>query len=147
MAGHYLVLKSDFMKKKLLIICCILLAGQFAFSQEKETEAIVQKSLDAYNALDIDAFMALFSEDIEMYNFHEPELRAKGLDEVRAVYKRMFDASPNLHSKIVNRIVFDNKVIDHEYITGAYGKEEPFELVFIYEIKDGKIFRTTAIRK
>ena len=68
MAGHYLVLKSDFMKKKLLIICGILLAGQLAFSQEKEAEAIVQKSLDAYNALDIDAFMALFSEDIEPGN-------------------------------------------------------------------------------
>lgn len=103
--------------------------------------------MEAYNARDLDVFMTFFDEDIEMYNFHAENSSAKGLKEVRSIYKNMFDASPMLHSKILNRIVFDNKVIDYEFITGAYGKAEPFELVFIYEIRDGKIFRTTAIRK
>ena len=84
---------------------------------------------------------------IEMYNFQDPEVAVKGIRAVREVYQRMFDASPELHSKILNRIVFDNKVIDYEYITGASGRSDPFELVFIYEIENGKIIRTTAIRK
>ena len=117
------------------------------FSQAQDPESIVKESLEAYNSRDIDAFMSLFDENIEMYNFHDEEIKAKGIDEVRALYKGFFDASPELHSKILNRMVFDNKVIDHEYITGARGKAEAYELIFIYEIKDNKIIRTTAIRK
>ena len=134
------------MKNLLFVLFCFLLNSNLLLAQE-DAEKIVQQSLEAYNARDIEAFMALFDEDIEMYNFQDPEVAVKGIKAVREVYQRMFDASPELHSKILNRIVFDNKVIDYEYITGASGRSDPFELVFIYEIENGKIIRTTAIRK
>ena len=58
-----------------------------------------------------------------------------------------FDASPNLHFKIVNRITGDNKVMDHEHITGARGSEEPFDIVVIYKVNDGLITNMVAVRK
>lgn len=110
-------------------------------------EQVVQHNLEAYNNRDIDAFMSDFSEEIEMYNYGLNEPSAKGLDAVRKIYSGLFEASPNLFSKIKNRIVFDNKVIDHESITGRMGKEELVEMVLIYEVKEEKIFKITAIKK
>lgn len=110
-------------------------------------EQIVQANLDAYNARDIDRFMEYFSPDVELYNFADHQPTAKGQVELRKIYQELFDASPKLHSQIVNRIVFDNKVIDHEYITGRRGSDTPVELVLIYEVKEGKIVKMTAIRK
>jgi hypothetical protein len=47
----------------------------------------------------------------------------------------------------LKRIVFDNKVIDHESIVGRKGAKDILEIVMIYEVKDGKIFKMTSIRK
>ena len=91
--------------------------------------------------------MASFSEDITMYNWSDTLPATAGLAAVRARYKALFDASPKLHSTILKRIVFDNKVIDHEYITGRMGAVEPVELVLIYEVRGDKIFKVTVIRK
>ncbi|MDB9775644.1 hypothetical protein OAB47_05360 [Vicingaceae bacterium] len=44
-------------------------------------------------------------------------------------------------------MVFGNKVIDYEYITGSNGSSEPFELIFMYEVKGDKIVKKTAISK
>lgn len=110
-------------------------------------EQVVQANLDAYNARDIERFMAYFSSGIELYNFADTKRTAQGLVEVRKIYQELFDLSPKLHSQIINRIVFDNKVIDHEYITGRRGSDTPVELVLIYEVKEEKIVKMTAIRK
>lgn len=116
-------------------------------AQNSTPEQIVQANLEAYNELDLDRFMTDFSEDIVMYSGMHGEVFAKGKDKVRAVYGKLFANSPNLHSKILKRIVLGNTVIDHEYITGREGNSTPLELILIYEVKDGKIVRTTAIRE
>lgn len=117
-----------------------------AQTQTPNPEHIVQANLDAYNAHDIDAFMSFFSEEVAMYNFNDGKQTANGIEEVCAIYKPYFEASPALHSKILKRTIFDNKVIDHEYITGARGGD-PFEIVLIYEVENYKIVKMTAIRK
>ena len=109
-------------------------------------EQIVQENLDAYNARDIDAFMASFDEDVEMYIFNSKEPWAKGLADVRKYYDALFQSSPNLFSKIIKRIVFDNKVIDHESITEREGRSEVVEMVLIYEVENEKIQKITAIK-
>jgi len=110
-------------------------------------EKVVQHNLEAYNARDIQAFISDYAEDIELYSFGNNQPTAKGLSEVKEIYANLFDASPNLNSTIINRIVFENKVIDHESITGRMGKKDLVEMVLIYEIKDDKIFKITAIKK
>ena len=127
-------------------IIATILVQLLMTAQSPNPEHIVQANLDAYNAHDIDAFMSFFSEEVAMYNFNDGKQTANGIEEVRAIYKPYFEASPALHSKILKRTVFDNKVIDHEYITGARGGD-PFEIVLIYEVENYKIVKMTAIRK
>lgn len=123
---------------------CFCVAPSFA--QSSGVESLVQQSLEAYNNRDIDGFMALFADSISMYDFGVCDKRAEGKAAVRSMYQDFFEASPQLHSTILKRIVFDNKVIDYEYIKGARGQKKPYELIFIYEIEHNKIIKTTALR-
>ncbi len=116
-------------------------------AQNLSPEQIVQKNLTAYNKRDIKGFMASFSNDIALYNYGDTKPSIVGLEAISGFYKKVFDASPKLHSTILKRIVFDNKVIDHEQITGRVGSEKPVEIVLIYEVKNQKIVKMTAIRK
>ncbi len=111
------------------------------------TEQIVQQNLEAYNRRDIETFMASFSPDVAIYNFAEQTPSTVGLEAVRKRYQDLFQQSPNLHSTILKRIVFENKVIDHESIIGRLGSKDILEIIMIYEVKDQKIFKMTVIRK
>jgi hypothetical protein len=82
-------------------------------------EQIVQLQLEAYNAGDIDKFMSVFSDDIELWTLGEAQPWAKGKDAVTSVYAKLFQNSPELHSEIITRTVIGNKVIDGIYLNGA----------------------------
>lgn len=131
----------------LLFILIMGVSETMGQSKEMTPEQVVQANLDCYNRRDIDGFMSYFSPDIKMYNFADNSVTIEGLEQYRKVYKELFDLSPNLHSTIVKRITFDNKVIDHESIAGRRGSDGIFEIVLIYEVKDNKIYKITAIRK
>ncbi|WP_339624474.1 nuclear transport factor 2 family protein [uncultured Winogradskyella sp.] len=113
-----------------------------ALVSEVSPEYIVQKQLDAYNARDIDAFMATYTADIELYNFPET-LRSKGQEPMRKSYMEFFKNTPNLNCQILKRIVIGNKVIDHELVT-ANGNT--FKAVAVYEVENGLIRKVTFIR-
>lgn len=103
---------------------------------------IVQKQLDAYNARDIDAFLATYTDDVELYNF-PAEKRSQGQAEMRKGYAGYFESTPDLNCEIKNRMVIGNKVIDEEYIT-ANGNN--FSAVAVYEVENGKIAKVTFLR-
>lgn len=125
----------------------LLLVVTTMLNAQKTAEQIVQANLDAYNNLDIEQFMLYISEDIEVYEFDSKKLSIKGAEACRKVYTELFELSPKLHSTILKRIVFDNKVIDHEYIVGRRGSDAAIELALIYEVRDEKIFRISVMRK
>lgn len=129
------------------IVFTTILAIPTAMAQNSSPEQVVQQNLDFYNQRDIEGFMRSFSEDIVFYNFDDHAITASGRDEVRKLYTALFDASPTLHSTILKRIVFDNKVIDHESIVGRKGSSDILELVLIYEVKKDKISKVTVMRK
>ncbi len=135
------------MKFNYLFILYIFLNIMEINAQNLSPEQIVQKNLTAYNKRDIKGFMASFSNDIALYNYGDTKPSIVGIEAIGGFYKKVFDASPKLHSTILKRIVFDNKVIDHEQIVGRVGSEKPVEIVLIYEINNQKIVRMTAIRK
>jgi len=116
-------------------------------AQSVNPEKVVEKNLKAYNKRDINGFMASFTPDIALYNLGDSKPSISGFDAIKSFYKKVFDASPKLHSTILKRIVYDNKVIDHERIVGRVGAGKPIEIVLIYEIKGNKIAKLTAIRK
>ncbi len=117
------------------------------FAQNLTVEQVVQSNLEAYNNRDIEKFMSWFSEDVELYSFSEMKLIASGKPAIEKLYKELFAASPNLNSTILKRIVFDNKVIDHESIVGRKGSKDILELIMIYEVKNEKIIKMTVVKK
>lgn len=100
----------------------------------------VQKQLEAYNARDIDAFMAWWAEDCQCFLFPDQPL-ARGTAEIRARYIARFE-EPNLHAIVRNRLIVGNLVIDDEFITRTF-PDGPgtIETIAMYEIEDGKIAR------
>ncbi|GBQ85916.1 hypothetical protein AA13595_1761 [Gluconacetobacter johannae DSM 13595] len=100
----------------------------------------VQKQLDAYNARDIDAFMRYWAEDCRYYEFPD-RLLARGAAEIRARHMARFQ-EPNLHGRLVNRMVVADMVVDHETVTRTFpdGAGE-IDVVAIYEVKNGVIAR------
>jgi len=107
-------------------------------------EDLAQQQLNAYNARDIDAFLAPYADDVEIYNFPN-ELRSKGIEAMRENYAGFFKRAEDLHCELVNRIVQGNTVIDQERVIVRRG-EPPIEAIAVYKIEGGKIARVYFIR-
>lgn len=129
-------------KYYITILTISLMSALFAQTPEQ----VVQLQLEAYNEGNIEKFMSVFSEDVELWTLGESQPWSKGHEAVKAVYANLFKNSPDLHSVVMNRSVIGNKVIDYERITGRNGGDVLY-LVMIYEVRDGKIFRATAVRE
>jgi len=108
--------------------------------QAATPEQVVQAQLDAYNARNIDAFLATYAVDAQLFE-HPAKPLANGQAEMRERYAARFK-EPNLHAVIVKRIVMGNVVIDHEKVTRTFS-EGPgvLDAVVIYEIQNGRIAR------
>jgi imidazolonepropionase-like amidohydrolase len=98
-------------------------------------EMLAQQQLNAYNAHDLDAFLAPYADDVEVYDF-PGKLSAKGKEQMRKNYE-FITKTPGLYCRLVNRIVEGNIVIDQEEIYSDGRK--PFTGVAIYTIEKGKI--------
>lgn len=98
---------------------------------------LAQRQLNAYNARDIDAFLEPYADDVELYELPD-KLLSKGKEAMRKQYATMFERTPDLHCELVNRIVVNNTVIDHERVTFGSGRS-PIQAVAIYKIENGKI--------
>ena len=101
-------------------------------------EAIVQRQLDAYNARDLEAFLATFAPDAEGFR-HPAQPFFSGHAEMRAIYGPVFAGIPDLHSELVARLVLDDHVFDQERVTG--GGRQTIEAVAIYQVEGGLIRR------
>ncbi len=109
-------------------------------------EEIVQKQLNAYNNRDIDTFVSCHAPNAQLYTFSENEPFVKGQEQIKITYSEIFKNSPTLYSKLINRIVMGNKVIDHEEITGRKNINT-MELIAIYEVNETTIIKAHFIRK
>lgn len=98
----------------------------------------VQMQLEAYNCRDIEAFMRWWASDCLYFVFPD-QLLASGKAEIRQRHIERF-REPNLHGKLLNRMVMGNMVIDHETVTRTF-PEGPGEIdvICIYEVVEGKI--------
>jgi hypothetical protein len=118
----------------------LLLVTGTVFAQqtvEQVSEKLAQEQLDAYNKRDIDAFVAPYAENVKVYKFPN-ELLYEGKTTMYDTYGRMFARTPDLHCRLVNRIVMGNTVIDQEEVTISK-KDPPMNAIAIYKIIDGKI--------
>lgn len=98
---------------------------------------LVQQQLNAYNAHDLDAFLAPYADDVEIYST-TGKLQLKGKEEMRKQYT-FITQLPYLYCKLVNRIVSGNTVIDQEEIWLSPKPDNLRYGVAIYVIQNGKI--------
>jgi imidazolonepropionase-like amidohydrolase len=101
-------------------------------------EELADQQLVAYNAHNLEAFLAPYAEDIEIYDLSTNKLQAKGKEAMRKRYNFLTTVK-TLYCNLVNRIVEGNFVIDHEEIWGEGGRK--FYGVAIYEVKGNKIVK------
>jgi hypothetical protein len=107
-------------------------------AETTDAERIVQRQLDAYNARDIDAFMAVWADDAQCFE-HPAKLLARGAAEIRARHVARFK-EPNLRARLVQRMAVGSTVIDREVVTRIF-PEGPgtIDVIAIYDVADGKI--------
>ncbi|MEE3625331.1 nuclear transport factor 2 family protein [Nitrospirillum sp. BR 11752] len=101
---------------------------------------VVDGQLRAYNAKDIDGFMAFWADDARLYQ-HPDTLLASGAAEIRARHVLRFQ-EPNLHGRLLHRVAVGATVVDHEVVTRTF-PEGPgtVEVIGIYEVVAGRISR------
>ncbi len=106
--------------------------------------AVVQRQLDAYNAKDLEALLAIYADDAQVFE-HPATLLASGTAQLRERFAGRFQ-EPNLHAQLLNRMVMGDKVVDHELVTRTF-PEGPgtIELIMIYEVTNGKIAKAGSI--
>ncbi|MFZ6844338.1 nuclear transport factor 2 family protein [Undibacterium sp. RuTC16W] len=101
-------------------------------------EAVVQQQLDAYNARDLEAWLATYADDAQQFE-HPGKLVASGKAAIRERSRLRFQ-EPNLHARLIQRSVMENMVIDHEEVTRTFPEGTgTIRLVAIYQIAKGKI--------
>src|SRR5512140_3395447 len=101
--------------------------------------AAVQRQLDAYNARDLDRFVAEYTDDVKVFRPPAAEPVLSGKAAFADHYARNRFTLPGLHADVVNRIVSGNRVVDHERIAGL--GDGIVEAIAVYEI-DGERIRT-----
>jgi hypothetical protein len=121
------------------------MAAETSQNKRNKPGEIVQAQLDAYNRRDIDAFLAVYDDDIELILLASNEVFCRGKSCMRDLYEKLFDNHPNLHCKLHARIVCGRFVIDREEVT-IDGAKPPVHAAAIYETRDGLINRAWFIK-
>ena len=102
-------------------------------------ELPVQRQVEAYNAHDLERFVAQYADDVQVFRppSMEPVLSGKAAFAAHYANKRF--NLPNLHATVVSRMVAGDKVVDHERIAGL----EPgiVQAIAVYEVKGTLIQR------
>ncbi len=95
-------------------------------------EAFAQAQLEAYNDRDLERFLAQYTDDVVVYRLPSAEPVLVGKADFAEHYRSQRFNRPGLHAELVNRMVFGDKVIDHERVTGL--QPDPQEVAAIYEV-------------
>lgn len=105
-------------------------------------EAVVQRQLEAYNARDLERFIAQYSDNVRLYRPPVPEPAIIGKKALREFYATQRFNHAGLHAELLRRTVVGNKVIDHQRISGV--RERPFEVAMVFEVGGGLIQQAWA---
>lgn len=114
------------------------IAASLMDSPSDSPESVVQRQLDAYNAHDLEGWLATYGQDARQYEF-PAKLLAAGHAEMRARMAPRFE-DPLVHARLLKRSVMGSIVVDHEEVTRTF-PEGPGRvgLVCIYEVRAGAI--------
>lgn len=100
----------------------------------------VQEQLDAYNARDVERFVACYAADAVVEDAAGQRLM-EGRGALRATYGALFANSPELRAEVATRIRVGAFVVDEERVTGLDLPGLPSEMhaAVVYRVQDGLI--------
>jgi hypothetical protein len=98
----------------------------------------VERQFVAYNNRDIEAFANCFAKDVQVFSLNQKKLLMDGREAFKAYYKDLFEKSPHLNARLINRSTFSNFVTDQEEVTGRAGVAR-LSAIAIYEVKNDLI--------
>ncbi len=101
----------------------------------------VARQVDAYNAHDLEAFLACYADDVVVTSGNGDAL-LEGLDAVRAQYDEWFSRLSDLHAEVHHRIERGAWVVDDEHATAA-GLD--VEALVAYHVRDERIDRVVVM--
>jgi hypothetical protein len=102
-------------------------------------EQVVQEQFEAYNAHDLERFLAVFAEDACLFRPPATEPALAGREALAAFYAGERFCHPALRAELIHRIVLGGRVIDHERLHGL--GDAPIEMAMVYEVEGGLIQR------
>ena len=99
-------------------------------------EDLVQRQLNAYNARDLEAFLACFAPEVTVREL-DGRVKLKGLAALRKSYGKLFTDHPGLHAEVTKRMILGTRIVDEERVTGL--GPAPLRAAAIYEVKQNRI--------
>ena len=103
---------------------------------DQDNAAVVDRLVEAYNAGNIDAFLACFGEAPKVYRFPDT-VAFDGVEALRAEYEQQF--SKGYKNAPSDRIVVGRHVAQKERVSSGQSGETDF--LTIYTVEDGRIVR------
>lgn len=102
-----------------------------------EPEQVFRAQVEAFNARDLEAFLATYAADTELHGLL-PDRVVRGHGEMRPLYEARFAQQP-LHCEILASTVYgDRWVVAHEQVLSPGGT---VVLVGVFEVVGGLIVR------
>lgn len=105
----------------------------------------VRAQLEAYNAQDVDLFLAQYHEDVQVKTI-DGELLMEGTGQMRERYTKLFAENPNNRAEVTERWVVGKHVFDQEVVTGREGQMDPVRVVAVYLVEEGLIRTVTFVQ-
>jgi hypothetical protein len=103
---------------------------------------IVARQVDAYNAHDLEGFLACYTDDIVVTS-GDGEILLEGGVAVRDQYGVMFEQLPDVKVSVRHRIELGSWVVDDEHVTAATGFE--IEALVAYHVPGDHIDRVVVM--
>lgn len=111
---------------------------------EETTVQLVQRRLEAYNAHDVDAFLACYAPDA-VFSTIDGDVVMDGREAIERHHRALFAGNPGLRASLLDRISVGDHVIDEELVAGrADGRT--LHVAVVYRIADGLISGVHLIR-
>jgi len=102
---------------------------------------IVNRRMQAFNEHNLEDFLALYAESIEIYTYPDV-LVGRGKDHLRSLFEPMFNQK-FVHADIHHQIAKDSFVISHETVSYEDGDTE---YVSIWKVSNGLIQNVRFVR-
>jgi hypothetical protein len=96
---------------------------------------VVTRQVDAYNAADLEGFLACYAESVVIRS-GEGVVLNEGREAMRASYQDWFGSLPGLRAEILTRVEQGGWVVDEEHVT-AEGLD--LRALVAYRVRDGLI--------